>query len=151
MKLPLKAVAMWLAFLVLAFANGALRQMATQPLLGEQAARLGHTLALAALFLLLARWFARAVGPAGLDGRCLLGLAWAVGASLFEIGLGRALGMPWERILADWNVAEGRLWPLVPLALLLGPVLAGGPASGPAPGEESPPAARPRGKRRARR
>lgn len=147
MRLPLKAAAMWLAFLVLAFANGALRQMATQPLLGEQAARLGHTLALALLFLFLARWFARTVGPAGLDGRCLLGLAWALGASFFEIGLGRALGMPWERILADWNVVEGRLWPLVPLALLLGPVLAGGPALG----EEAPPTVRPRGKRKVRR
>ena len=147
MRLPLKAVAMWLAFLVLAFANGVLRQMATQPLLGEHVARLGHTLALAVLFLLLARWFVRVAGPSGLDGRCLLGLVWAAGAALFEIGLGRALGMPWERILADWNLAEGRLWPLVPLALLLGPVLAGGPA----PGEEAPLAARPRGKRRARR
>ncbi len=125
MTLFLKAAAMWLVFLLLACGNGFVRQTFTAGLAGETAARQGHTIALALVFFLLARWFTRAAGPAGLDGRCLLGLLWAGAAALFEIGLGRALGMPWEHILADWNVAAGRLWPLAPLALLFGPVLAG--------------------------
>ncbi len=125
MILFFKAVAMWLVFLGLAFANGALRQLVTARFLGEAVARQGHTALLAAVFLLLARWFARTAGPEGLGGRIALGLSWAVGAVLFEIGLGRALGMPWEMILSDWNLAEGRLWLLVPLSLLLGPLIAG--------------------------
>lgn len=32
---------------------------------------------------------------------------------------------PWSRLLADYDLAAGRLWPLVLLALLLMPVLTG--------------------------
>lgn len=125
MSFVLKAGAMWLVFLALAFGNGALRQMVTGRFLGESVARQGHTIVLAAIFFLLSRWFARTAGPEGVGGRLALGLCWGLAAALFEIGLGRALGMPWQQIMADWNVSAGRLWPLVPLCLALGPVLAG--------------------------
>jgi hypothetical protein len=36
-----------------------------------------------------------------------------------------AAGKPWEVLLADHNVLQGRIWVLVPLAELVGPPLIG--------------------------
>ena len=43
---------------------------------------------------------------------------------LFEFGVGHYLfGSPWHRLLADYNLLEGRVWLLVPLWLLVAPAL----------------------------
>ena len=36
-----------------------------------------------------------------------------------------AAGKPWEVLLADYNVLQGRIWVLVPLTELFGPPLIG--------------------------
>lgn len=51
-----------------------------------------------------------------------IGLLWVVLTLLFEFGVFRfALGLPWERLLADYDLAEGRLWPLVLVTELVVP------------------------------
>ena len=52
------------------------------------------------------------------------GIAWASYTVLFEVGLGRVRGLPWSRILADYDLSAGRVWILVPITLLIAPVVA---------------------------
>ena len=112
--IALKAALFWCLLFVLAIVNGVARQMVTAEMFGEATAL-----------------FARMQGLADFGSRLALGLCLCVATVLAEFALGRALGMTWEQLMADWNLSEGRLWPLVPLALLFGPLFAG-PASAPA-------------------
>jgi len=129
--IALKAAIFWCLLFVLAVLNGVARQMVTAEMFGEATALLAHTVFLAALFFVLARGFTRMLGLADFGSRLALGLCLCVATVLAEFALGRALGMTWEQLMADWNLSEGRLWPLVPLALLFGPLFAG-PAAAPA-------------------
>ncbi|EPR43926.1 hypothetical protein dsx2_2036 [Desulfovibrio sp. X2] len=123
--LALKAALFWVLMLTLAVSNGMVRQVLTARFLGADAARQVHSVLLAVLLFFLARAFVRRSGPSDLGGRLALGLCWAVATVATEIVLGRMLGMPWDQLMADWNILSGRLWPLVPLALVLGPLFGG--------------------------
>ena len=47
---------------------------------------------------------------------------WLVMTIIFETGLGRyALGNPWSQVLRDYNLLEGRVWPLFLLWLTVSP------------------------------
>ena len=42
----------------------------------------------------------------------------------FEFLFGRVAGASWESLLANYDLSEGRLWPLVLVSVLLAPWLA---------------------------
>jgi hypothetical protein len=42
----------------------------------------------------------------------------------YFLGSHYLFGNPWQRLLADYNLAQGRIWVLVPLATLVAPVIA---------------------------
>jgi hypothetical protein len=50
-----------------------------------------------------------------------VGLLWAALTVGFEVGLGRAMGLGWTRILDDYDVARGGLMPLGLVAMALTP------------------------------
>ena len=53
-----------------------------------------------------------------------MGVLWLAVTLAFEFLAGHYLfGDPWERLLAEYNVARGRLWVVVPITTLLAPVL----------------------------
>ena len=54
----------------------------------------------------------------------MVGLLWAVLIVLFEFSLGAALGSSQQRMLSDYNMAEGGLMPLGLLFMLFAPALA---------------------------
>jgi hypothetical protein len=47
----------------------------------------------------------------------IIGTLWVILTITFEITLGRLLGMPWPRILEDYNLAQGGLMPIGLLAM----------------------------------
>jgi hypothetical protein len=47
----------------------------------------------------------------------IVGTVWVILTITFEITLGRALGMPWSRILEDYNLMQGGLMPIGLLAM----------------------------------
>lgn len=56
----------------------------------------------------------------------IVGGLWTALTVGFEFGFGRfVMGHPWSRLLADYNLLAGRLWVLVLLLLLFGPLLIG--------------------------
>ena len=121
----IKAIVIW--FLVLAFAivNGFVRERFLTPRFGEQTGHVLSTLLLSAAVLASILATARWVGFSTIPQALVIGLMWVILTLAFEFGAGHYLfGTPWEKLLADYNVANGRIWPLVLLTELFSPVLA---------------------------
>src|SRR3954465_6319305 len=113
----------WLGGAVLGVANGTARQALCAPprraprppALDRHAARLAGRLHLGARAA-LAVAFGRRRRHRGRDvARVTIA---------FEFGFGRAVAQkPWEELLADYDLARGRLWLLIPAWMALGPLL----------------------------
>ncbi|MDO9070676.1 MAG: hypothetical protein Q7V36_04080, partial [Deltaproteobacteria bacterium] len=55
-----------------------------------------------------------------------LGLFWTMATIMFEFLFGHyVMGHSWGSLWADYHVFQGRLWPLVLMVTLFGPLLAG--------------------------
>ena len=120
----IRAVLVWLIILLLAILNGGLRQELLIPRLGEQVGRVLSPIILAVLVLLAAWIFTPWIRPATTRDAWLVGLFWLGLTLAFEFLAGHYLfGDPWERLLAEYNVARGRLWVFVPMTTLIAPVL----------------------------
>ncbi len=122
-KVYLLGLAIWLIFLVMAVSLGALREGVIAPTLGEQAAHIIGTLVFLSVMLAIQWVFVARVGqnvrPKDL---WQIGLMWTVMTVCFEFGFFHFVaGVPWDRLLADYNVFAGRLWVLVLLTTLFGP------------------------------
>jgi hypothetical protein len=118
---PFRALLSWLALLVVAFANGALRQFAYPSSLGDFAARqvaavVGAVAFGLVIWFLLRRWPVASAGQAWATGAL-----WAVLTVLFEVGLVRGSGRPWDDVVAQYAIWEGSLWPLLVLWVLAAP------------------------------
>lgn len=114
----------WLALPVAAAANGALRDATYGKRLGKTAA---HSLAVAPLTALVLAWARLLERRWPLPGRgaaVRVGVVWLALTLLFESGLGAARGMSAGEIAGQYDVRRGRLWVLVPLAVLAAPELA---------------------------
>ena len=117
-----RACAIWLILLVAAVMNGAMRQGVLVPFWGEGAAHYVSTVLLALIIffvaLLLSPWL-------NLDSRrqaWVVGLLWMMLTVAFEFGAGHfVFGTPWSKLLADYHLTEGRIWIIIPLAMLLTP------------------------------
>lgn len=121
----LKSTALWLLILVLAVANGLLREHLLIPALGSAAGLAASgTLLSAAIFLvawLAAPWYGR-LSTRGWLG---IGLYWLALTLAFEFGLGRFVQHhTWDQLLAAYTFQGGNLWPLVLVITLLAPWLA---------------------------
>lgn len=114
----------WLAILLLAIANGALRQALLIPRIGERGGHIVSTLLLCAI-ILGATWpLLSWIRPAAARDAWVIGALWFGLTIAFEFLAGHyAFGNPWETLLADYNVARGRIWILVLVTTLLAPVL----------------------------
>lgn len=123
MSRPLfRAFVVWMVLLVAAVINGIVREAVLAPFWGPTVAHWVSTLLLSAgIFfatLLLSPW---------LDLRSRRE-AWWVGALWFALTVGFefiaghfVFGTPWPTLLADYNLAQGRIWILIPVVTLLTP------------------------------
>lgn len=119
-----RASLLWLAFLAMAILAGTVRQFLIAPAMGDTPARAACTALLCVLYSAAIRAFVLRLRIDTPSTRLFLGLFWSGLTLAFEFGLGLARGLSWEAMLADYNMLEGRLWPLVPLTLMLAPLLA---------------------------
>ncbi len=119
-----RSVLVWLVIMVLAIVNGGFRQVVLVPALGERA---GHVLStiLLSIVVMVAAWISLPwLRPLTPMDAWRIGLLW-VGLTLaFEFLVGHFLfRTSWEQLVADYNVARGRVWVLVPITTLLAPVV----------------------------
>ena len=123
-----KAFCFWLGFLAVAVTFGIIRDKILTPTLGLLGGRAVGTFLVCVGIFGLIYLYVRKIEAAPRNMLLKLGIFWTVLTIAFECLFGRyVMGVAWEVLLADYNVFQGRLWPLVLMVLmvtLLGPVLA---------------------------
>lgn len=120
-----RALVVWVVLLVLAIANAGLREGLWTPKFGAQAGHVLSTVILCAAIVALALLTSGWTAPSSVRDALMIGTVWTVLTLAFEfLGGHYIFGNSWEKILADYNVFNGRAWVLVPLTTLLSPWIA---------------------------
>lgn len=118
-----KYVLLWFPMLLLAIANGALRDLVYKKYTGDLAAHQISTLLLIILFAVYIGTIMRYSPPASPIHAISIGGLWLTLTLLFEFGFGRLRGNSWSHLFADYNLFAGRVWILVPLWLAIAPYI----------------------------
>jgi hypothetical protein len=121
-----KAFGVWLVMLLAAFINGAIRETLIVPRLGE---RIGHIIGVvvfsSAIFG-ITYVFVKALIPVPSSTLFHIGLFWLILSLLFEFGFFHyVMHEPWSKLLADYNMFQGRLLIVVWLSTLFSPLVCG--------------------------
>lgn len=120
-----KAVVVWLGILVLAVANGLLREALLVPVLGEFRALILSGILLAALIPAVAYLALPWLGRLPVAAYLAVGLGWLCLTLVFEFAFGRLIqGRPWPELLEAYTFRDGNLWPLVLLVTAAAPYVA---------------------------
>jgi hypothetical protein len=105
----------------LAIANGTLRELTYGRAMSEDAS---HALSTAPLLAIVGAytWFVARRWPLQTRAQSMVvGVGGFLFATVFEFGFGRLEGRSWGALFRDYNIFAGRIWSLVPLALLVAP------------------------------
>lgn len=118
----LRATVVWLGILVLANLNGAFRELFLTPRIGPAWGHILSTVLLAGIVFAMAWLTIGWIRPLTLSAAITVGALWVVLALSFEFGAGHFLfGKSWAVLLADYDLAAGRIWLLVPLVTVFAP------------------------------
>jgi hypothetical protein len=103
----------WLVLVMVAILNGAVREFTYGRILSELHAHQLSTLT-AILLCGVAVWiFARSFPVASIDSAFAIGLIWLLLTVAFEFCFGRFVArLSWTKLLADYNLLAGRVWPV---------------------------------------
>jgi hypothetical protein len=119
-----RATFAWMSIILLETVNGTVREIFIAPALGDLHARqLGIPIACVIVFLIAwatVRWMGLATRPL----QFTVGAWWASLTLAFEATLGRAMGLSWSRILADYDPSRGGFMLLGILFMVFAPMLA---------------------------
>jgi len=120
-----QAILAWLLILVLAVANGGLRESVLLPALGKPWALTLSGLLLSACILVVAWVLVGRMGKLTVTESLHIGVLWLVATLGFEFGFGRWVqGRRWGELLEAYTFQDGNLWPLVLVVTLFAPLLA---------------------------
>lgn len=116
-----KAALWWLLVCAAAFTLGAARVKMLEPRVGERTAHQIGTILLCAV-IVAAAFFVVTQSSLTPAGALVLGATWLALTLAFEFGFFHfAMAVPWEKLLADYNIAKGRIWTLALATELLAP------------------------------
>lgn len=120
-----RALVIWLGIALLAVLNGAFREAWIRPKFGERVATLASPLLLSAA-ILVAAWLSNGwIRPDTLSSSWSIGGVWITLTFAFEFLAGHyAFNNPWNKIVADYRVWDGRMWPMVPIVVAFAPAMA---------------------------
>lgn len=120
-----RAISVWSILMLAAILNGFVRDTVITPRFGEPVGHVASTITLCAVILLVARLTIRWLGPRSSGEAWCLGLTWLLLTLAFEFLAGHyVFGQSWQRLLADYDLSRGRLWPLVLISTFVAPVVA---------------------------
>jgi hypothetical protein len=121
----LRALLVWLLIIAAETVHGIVRNLALMPLVGDFRARQISVFTGAAIIFSLTYFCIRWIRANSKEQLFLVGALWLGLTLLFEFGLGRfVLKLPWERLIEDYNLAQGGLLPIGLVLLFLSPFLA---------------------------
>jgi hypothetical protein len=105
-----RALILWLAIIAVETAHGIARMMFLAPVVGDLPARQIGVFVGTAIVLLIAYLGSRWLGCRTGSEAFAAGGLWVALTLAFEAGLGRfVLDLPWDRLMADFDVARGGL------------------------------------------
>ena len=120
----LKALAVWLLIVIAESIHGIIRQLFVAPVIGDMPARQVGVLIGSAIIFAIAWACIRWIGAKSFPEQFKVGLLWVVLIAIFEFSLGTLLGYSQERMLSDYNMAEGGFMVFGLLFMLFAPALA---------------------------
>lgn len=121
--LALPALGFWLVLAAIATAAGIVRELWLVPLIGELRGHQAGTVIVASAFLGAIGVFVSYLRLSPREALAI-GIAWLLGAISFEFGFGHYVdGLSWTRLLADYDLSEGRLLLLLWVVVGAGPFL----------------------------
>jgi hypothetical protein len=119
-----KYVLAWFPMVAIAIANGALRESWYGKHLSELTAHQISTLTAVVLFGAYIWFVVQFWSPTSKAQAIAIGLLWLVMTIAFEFLFGHFVaGHTWERLLHDYNLLAGRVWPLVLVWVAVAPYL----------------------------
>ena len=118
-----RALLCWLAIALVETAHGVLRALFLVPAIGEDAARRVGFGVGCALVLGVAGWSSRWLGAGTRRAQWQVGALWLVLMLGFELSVGRARGLSWQRIGAEFDPSQGGLMLGGLLLMALAPIL----------------------------
>ncbi len=124
MKTIYKHILLWFSFPFVAIFNATLRELIYKKPLGDLAAHqistaTGIFIFAIVFYFIFKKWKIESTKHAILVGGIWLGLT-----ILFEFGFGHyIMGNPWEKLLHDYNLAEGRVWSLFLVWITIAPYI----------------------------
>lgn len=119
-----RALVTWVVIIVAESIHGVMRQIYLLPLVGDLRARQIGVFVGSAIVFAIAMAFSRWIGARTLGAQLAVGLVWVALTVAFEFALGTMLGLTRERMLADYDIANGGLMGLGLLFMLSAPALA---------------------------
>ena len=124
-SLIFKSLITWALFIPVAITNGFIREVGYKPFIGELAAhQISTVIAVTVFFFMVYLLRRHDFYNLSRSKLFLIGLGWVFLTILFEFGFGHYVEkMPWSRLLADYNIFNGRVWSLMLLAELLTPLV----------------------------
>jgi len=121
----IRALLVWFVMLGVEFCHGALRSIFLSPLLGDNLARQLSVVTGSALFIALAYLFVPWIRAEGTGSLLAVGFVWLFLTVAFELSFGHYIfKQPWEVVLAEFNLLEGKLFPLGLVLLTFSPIIA---------------------------
>jgi hypothetical protein len=106
----LRALAVWLVLLLVESVHGIFRRVVLEPWIGDVSARQISVVTGSLLIVTTSYLFIDSIRPGTSQQLTGIGVMWVLLTIAFEIGAGRImLQYPWERILSDFNPAQGGL------------------------------------------
>jgi hypothetical protein len=109
--------------LLIAIANGALRDLVYKKYTGDL---FGHQVSTVSLIIFFAVyiWFVvQNFPPHSATQAVWIGMMWVAMTLVFEFGFGRWRGNSWEKLLEDYNLLQGRVWIFIPLWIAVAPYI----------------------------
>jgi hypothetical protein len=119
-----RVFAAWLLIVVAESIHGIIRQLLIAPAIGDMPARQIGVLIGSAIIFVIAWACIRWIGARSFGEQLRVGLLWVALMAVFEFSLGKALGYTRERMLSDYNLAEGGFMGFGLLFMLFAPALA---------------------------
>jgi hypothetical protein len=120
----LRGIAVWFVIISAETVHGVARGVLLEPIVGDFLARQLSVFVAAVIIIVIAFIFIRWLKASGTLQFFLVGAMWVGLTLIFEIGVGRfAMGLTWERILSDYDLAQGGMMPLGLVVMLFAPLI----------------------------
>lgn len=120
------AFVFWFAMVVIAIVNGVFAETVLIKALGDYGSHIYRTLFIITVIFIGSRLYLRKAAGGGEIFTLALsaGFLWLFSSLIFEFIFGHyVFRLPWERIISEYRIREGRLWALVIASEVISPLV----------------------------